>query len=110
MSKKTIKSNENVVPKIDLEDDEFGTMLNCALRYAIGRRTYMPSLFIDFTTPLLPYLSNKTLWCFDQDVTEAKYEGGYGDPDIDEPLWMKFHRDVRAERTRRGHELYKSWR
>ena len=70
----------------------------------------MPSLVIDFITPLIPDLSDKTLWCFDQDVTNAKWEGGYGDPLIDEPMWMRFHESVRAERTRRGHELYKSWR
>ena len=97
-------------PSIDLEDDIFGTVLNCAVRYAIGRQTYMPSLVIGFITPLLPHLNDKTLWCFDQDVTDARWMGGYGDPRIDEPGWMKFHESVRAERTKRGHELYKSWR
>ena len=97
-------------PTIDLRDDFFGTILNCAVRYSIGRQTYMPGLVIDFITPLLPHLSDKTLWCFDQDVTDAKYyPGGYG-ASCDEQLWLRFHEAVRAERTRRGHELYKSWR
>lgn len=104
------KSNKPTIPQIDLQDDDFGAVLNCAVRYAIGRQTYMPSLVINFITPLLPYLSDKTLWCFDQDVTDAKWSGGYGHPDIDEPHWMKFHENVRAERTKRGNELYKSWR
>ena len=47
------------VPAIDLQDDFFGTILNCAVRYAIGRQTYMPGLVIDFITPLLPHLSEK---------------------------------------------------
>ena len=85
-------------------------MLNCAVRYALGRETYMPSLVIGFITPLLPELSDKALWCFDQDITEAEYYGGYGHPDIDKPGWMRFHAAVRAERTKRGHELYRSWR
>ena len=97
-------------PTIDLQDDIFGTVLNCAVRYAIGRQTYMPSLVIGFITPLLPYLSDKTLWCFDQDVTEARWAGGYGDPSIDEPGWMKFREAVREERKKRGDEPYKSWR
>ena len=97
-------------PEIDLSDDYFGACLNCAVRYSLGRKTYMPSLVIDFITPLLPYLNSKTLWCFDQDVTNAKWDGGYGDPSIDEPKWMKFHEDVRTERTRRGETLYKYWR
>lgn len=93
---------------VDLQDDNFGTMLNCAVRYALGRRTYMPSLVISFITPLLPKLSSKTVWCFDQDVTDAKYSpGGYGDA-CDEQDWTRFREAVRAERTRRGEELYRS--
>jgi hypothetical protein len=95
---------------INTADDNFGTILNCAVRYAIGRQSYMPSLVVDFITPLIQRLSSKTLWCFDQDITEQRYSGGYGDPKIDEPLWMRFHEAVRAERTKRGDELYKSWR
>ena len=97
-------------PTIDLQNDDFGAVLNCAVRYAIGRQSYMPSLVIGFITPLLPHLNNRTLWCFDQDVTNAKWEGGYGDPKIDEPGWMKFLEAVRAERIRRGETPYKSWR
>lgn len=99
-------------PKIDiqfsLQDDFFGCILNCAVRYAIGRQTYMPGLVIDFITPLIPYLSGKTLWCFDKDVTDARYECGYGDPRIDEPGWIKFLEAVRAERVKRGEPPYKS--
>lgn len=29
---------------IDPHDDDFGVICNCAVRYAVGRRTYMPSL------------------------------------------------------------------
>lgn len=92
-------------PKIDLNDDDFGAVLNCAVRYAIGRQTYMPGLVIGYITPLLPYLNNRTLWCFDQDIADAKYTKGYGDPIIDEPVWMRFHQAVRAERTERGETL-----
>ena len=95
---------------IDVYDDNFGAVLNCAVRYAIGRRTYMPSLVVDYITPLIPKLSSKTLWCFDQDIATQKYCGGYGNPITDEPLWMKFHAAVRAERTKRGEALYKDWR
>lgn len=96
--------------KIDPGDNDFGTILNCAVRYACGRQTYMPGLVIDFITPLIPELDNKTLWCFDQDLTEAEFYGGYGDPRIDEPKWRQFHEAVRAERAKRGETLYKSWR
>lgn len=104
---KSIKFQPTV---IDLKDDDFGAVLNCAVRYTIGRQTYMPHLVIDFITPLIPHLNNRTLWCFDQDVTNAKWEGGYGNPDIDEPNWMNFLAAVREERVKRGEEPYKSWR
>lgn len=97
-------------PKIDPANDSFGTILNCAVRYACGRQSYMPGLVIDYIKPLLPELSDKTLCCFDQDLTEAKYTGGYGAPRIDEPGWLRFHAAVRAEREKRGHTLYKTWR
>ena len=99
--------------KIDPADEDFGTICNCAVRYACGRQTYMPSLIIDFLTPLLPQLSSRTLWCLDQDLTEKRYDpypNPYGDPTIDEPEWLNFLSLVRAERLKRGEELYKSYR
>ena len=47
-------------PQTDFTDDDFGAVLNCAVRYAIGRQTYMPGLVIDFIRPMLPYLNNAT--------------------------------------------------
>lgn len=94
-------------PKIDPRDSDFGAVLNCAVRYAVGRRTYMPGIIIGYITPLLPCLGSKTLYCFDRDLTEQKYLGGYGDPHIDEPGWLRFHEAVRQELTRRGETPYK---
>lgn len=97
-------------PVIDLKDDNFGCILNCAVRYAIGRQTYMPGLVIDFIRPLLPYLNDRTVYVFDQDVTERKYFGTYGDERIDEPYWMKFLEAVKEEEKRRGMDPYVDWR
>ena len=95
---------DKLKPGVDPADDDFGAVLNCAVRYAIGRRTYMPSLVIGFITPLLTQLSDTTLWCFDQDIEEARYTTGYGDPKADEPMWERFHEAVKAERVKRGEE------
>lgn len=100
----------NPSPVLDPSDDRFGTILNCAVRYACGRHADMPSLVIGYITPLLPDLNDKTLWCFDQDLTEAKHAGGYGDPKIDEPGWKRFHEAARSEQTKRGNPLYRSRR
>lgn len=92
---------------IDVSADSFGCILNCAVRYAIGRQTYMPGQVIDFIRPLLPYVSDKTLYILDQDIAEQGYIGGYGDKEIDEPLWLRFRQEVVVEENRRGIEPYK---
>ena len=87
----------NKVPQIELADDFFGTVLNCAVRYCIGRMTYMPSLVTDFIRPLLPHLSDKTLWCFERDIED---QSNYG-MKMDKELWMRFLSDVKTEIQRR---------
>lgn len=79
-------------------DRNFETMLICAERYACGRQTYMPSLVIDYITPLLPRLSDSTPAVLERDIAGAN---GYGDEKIDKPCWMRFLSDVRAELERR---------
>lgn len=86
-------------PSIELSDEDFGAVLNCAIRYCIGRETYMPSLVIEFIRPLLPYVSNRTLDCFERDVREADY---YGDFEIDKLLWIRFLDEVQSEIKKRN--------
>lgn len=83
-------------------DKNFETILLCAVRYAIGRKTYMPSLVIDYITPLLSYLSYNTLGLIANDITEyGKYYGGLGDDKIDRPYWEQFLQKIRAEMEKR---------
>lgn len=96
-----MKNNKNNVPQINLEDDDFGAILNCAVRYALGRQSYMPGLVIDYIRPLLPYLNDKTLWCLERDIREAENFGGYGDPQIDKPGWIKFLLEIQEEIQKR---------
>ena len=87
---------------IDPRDDNFGAVCNCAVRYALGRRTYMPSLVIDFITPHLNELSDKTLWCFQRDLEERKNSFfDFGD-EFDKANWMSFLDAVNKEIKRRG--------
>ena len=77
---------------------DFETILLCAVRYAIGRKSYMPSLVIDYITPLLPYLADNTLRLIANEITEYEaYEGGLGDEKIDRPYWEQFLRKKRLE-------------
>lgn len=45
--------------KISDQNNDFGAVLICAVRYCIGRQTYMPGLVIDFIRPLLSKLDSK---------------------------------------------------
>ena len=88
------------MPNIDLHDDDFGAVLNCAIRYCIGRRTYMPDLVTSYIRPLLPYLNRKTVQVMWNDIRAAK---NYGDR-CDEATWMNFLEDLVAELDRRDSE------
>ena len=76
----------------------FETILLCAVRYAIGRKTYMPSMVIDYITPLLSHLSDSTLRLIANEITEHEaYEGALGDEKIDKPYWIDFLQKIRLE-------------
>ena len=80
------------------------TILLCAIRYAIGRQTYMPSLVIDYITPLLSHLSYNTLGLIAAEIIDHSYDGGLGDDMIDRLYWLNFKRKILAEMERRGNE------
>ena len=85
------------VPLLEI-DKNLETILLCAVRYAIGRRTYIPSRVIDYITPLLPYLSEDVLKLIANEITEHDtYEGSLGDEKIDRPYWKQFLREIRLE-------------
>ena len=81
--------------KITKDDDFGGAVLNCAVRYALGRRTYMPGLVMDVIRPMLKNCSDKTLWCFDRDISGWLEKGKHGPADYGEE-WVGFQDDVRA--------------
>ena len=76
-------------------DEDFGVVLNCAIRYCLGRQTYMPSLVIDFIRPLLPHLDNKTLSIIENDIKN---------PEID---WSKVEVDTKVLVSDDGEEWHK---
>ena len=62
-------TNPKVHGMITITQD-FETMLICAMRYAIGRGSYMPSIVIDYIRFLLPQLSTNTLFIMQRDIRE----------------------------------------
>ena len=65
--------------KISDQNNDFGAVLICAVRYCIGRQNYMPGLVIDFIRPLLPKLDSKTLTVMERDIIEAAGKDGRTD-------------------------------
>ena len=52
-------------------DDDFGCIINSAVRYSLGRYTYMPSTVAEFVLKYLNYLDNKTIGVMIYDIDEA---------------------------------------
>lgn len=96
------KVNQSLV---DVESDDFGTICLCAVRYAIGRETYMPTLVQSFIRPLLPYISYNSLYVIARDVREWGDKSGYGvkayGMDFDYQDWMRFLAECDAEIAKR---------
>lgn len=90
-------SNKPANNMINPSDEDFGNILICAVRYALGRRTYITKLVVDFITPLLSQLSNKDLCTLERDIIWAKDTTGYGDEYIDKPVWMEFLSKIQEE-------------
>lgn len=83
---------------IDVSDDDFGTVLNCAVRYACGRYTYMPGIVIGVIKPLLNELSEKTLRCMERDIRKADRYGYNGN----KQEWMELLREIQDVMEKRG--------
>lgn len=76
------------IPLVQIDD--FGAVLNCAVRYCIGRRTYMPGLVTDWIMGNCDgLLTDKTIYVMKCDIDEAAERTALGD-DCDVRTWQKF--------------------
>lgn len=55
---------------INIDNDDFGAILNCAVRGSLGRHSYMPWLVISFIRPMLQSITERTLRVMERDVRE----------------------------------------
>jgi len=81
------------------EDEEFGMIVTSAIRYAIGRMSYMPSVVCEFTLRYLPMLDNKTIFVMIRDITEVleRNQGKIADAE----LWLNLRAKAEEEKERR---------
>lgn len=84
-------------------NEHFGIICLCAMRYALGRQTYMPGLVQDFIQAHIGEIDLGTIEIMIRDIDEADritehrtQEGhilmfdGLGDTKIDRPGWERF--------------------
>ncbi len=82
---------------IKVDEQDFGTICECALRYAMGRETYMPSLVRDFVRVHLKDIPDKALAVMLNDCEEQERYGNYGHQTIDKPGWVKWKAELLEE-------------
>ena len=87
--------------KITLDDEDMGTLCICALRYCMGRQSYMPSLVTGICAQLLTGMSDKTLHVMKNDCDFCFNYHMYGDESIDKPRWEWWRERVLEEIKRR---------
>lgn len=83
--------------------EEFECVLTAAIRYSLGRQTYMPSVVVGYIMPLLSDLSDKFLYVTMRDIDEQRGRGekALGSPTVDKPVWVNFYKNIKIEYERR---------
>lgn len=77
-------------------------MLISAVRYALGRRTYIVDLTVNYVIEELPRLSDSCKKIMSNDITEQE-QFGYGD-ECDKQDWMRLLDALEGEKTCGGEE------
>ena len=83
------------------EPNDFSTLAICALRYCMGRQTYMPSLVRDIIRPFLQSIPDGSIDVMINDCEFQKRYEMWGDQKIDKPGWETWEQELRAEKARR---------
>jgi hypothetical protein len=91
--------------RITLSQEDFGTLLICALRYCSGRHTYMPSLVQGICRQHLKELRDKDISVLlddcvrDKTIRTSTY--GLSINEIDAEDWSNFEEMLKKEKARR---------
>ena len=75
-----------------LYDRDFGCIINCALRYAIGRNAYIPSVVISFIRNHMDVLDAKTTSAIISDIEREAESEALNERDE----WLKLRDDLKA--------------
>lgn len=81
-------------------DGDFGTICICAVRYSLGRQSYMPKLVIDYIKEHIAEIDDRAIRVIIRDINDAEndeWKYALGDPNIDKPEWIAFKNFLQNE-------------
>lgn len=81
-------------------DDMFCEMMNWAVRYALGRRTYAASDTAGYMMRVLKLLDNQTIYVMLRDIEEQEKIGNLGH-ECDAAEWVNLKESIQKEIERR---------
>lgn len=87
---------------VEIEETDLGTLCICALRYCMGRQSYMPSLVRGIVRSLLPQLTDRDI---DVMLDDCRHQGQthlWGDERIDKSGWLVWRHTLEEEKNRRA--------
>lgn len=76
------------IETIQIDSKDLDLIISCAVRYALGRRTYVPANIAKAVAALIPQLSSNTLGSIRNDIEKYRADDNLGDKVIDEPHWL----------------------
>ena len=86
----------------NINQEDFGALCVCALRYCHGRQTYMPGLIREIVEKPLSEISDKDIVVMQKDCDFQRRFDLYGDEKIDKPGWLEWEKILETEMERRG--------
>ena len=87
-----------------MEINRDSVLITCAVRYALGRQSYMPSSVVDEIKPLLSEMSKRNLTVMQTDLKEYME---HVNNDWNYPYWFELLAEVDTELTKR--ETLEQW-
>ncbi len=86
---------------MNINNEDFGTLAVCAIRYCHGRETYMPALVRGIIKPHLSEISDKDLQVMLNDCDFQERFNLYGNETYDKPGWLEWKDILLNEQARR---------
>lgn len=86
---------------VKLTQEDFGTLLICAIRYCHGRQTYMPSTVQSIGRQHLIELTDKDLAVLLNDCKSQEKLDMFGDERVDKPQWLVWKSQLENEKDKR---------